>query len=376
MPTALPPAGSAQATVTGVDALEDRGSRPLIVTADESLLDDLLRLAAAAGAVPEVVSDVADARRTWSAAGVVVVGADLAGPVAAARLSRREDVVLVTSHAADTRAWTHAVAMGAADVLTLPDAQGALIDLFGDCLEGGASAGSTVSVIGGSGGGGATTFAAALAMTSAQRRPTLLIDGDPLGGGIDVVLGTEHEAGLRWPDLVATSGRLAATTLRDALPRSGQLATLSSGRGSPVPVPAAAMRSVLSAGQRGHEVVVVDLPRHLDAAAEEALVRSAVTLLVVPAEVRSVAAASRVLARLVDLAPRVGLVVRGPGPGGLDADQISESLGVPAWAQMRPEKGLGRALDEGLGPLRRRRGPLATCCVGVLERLATRAAAA
>jgi hypothetical protein len=102
------------------------------------------------------------------------------------------------------------------------------------------------------------------------------------------------------------------------------------------------MRSVLSAGQRGHEVVVVDLPRHLDPAAEEAVVRSAVTLLVVPAEVRAVAAASR----------------------------------VPAWAQMRADKGVGRALDEGLGPLRRRRGPLATCCLGVLERLATRPAAA
>jgi secretion/DNA translocation related CpaE-like protein len=352
-------------TVRGVEAPEDCSSRALIVTTDESLLDDLLRLPAAA------------ARRSWAAAGIVVVGADVAGAVSEMRLPRREGVVLTARRATDTRMWTHAVAIGAGEVLTLPEAQTTLIDLFGDCLEGGARGGSVVSVIGGCGGSGATTFAAALAMTSARRRqPTLVIDADPLGGGIDLVLGSEHDAGLRWPDLAGTSGRLSATTLRDALPRTGELWMLSWDRGSRLPVTAGAMRSVMSAGQRGHELVVVDLPRHLDAAAEEAVVRSAVTLLVVPAEVRAVAAASRVLAGVRALAPRVGLVVRGPGPSGLDAEEIGESLGVTAWALMRADKSLGQALDEGLGPLRRRRGPLATCCAQVLDRLAVRAAAA
>src|SRR3712207_8052527 len=47
------------------------GGRPLIVTADASLLDDLLRLAAAAGVEPEVAADAGAARRSWSTATAV-----------------------------------------------------------------------------------------------------------------------------------------------------------------------------------------------------------------------------------------------------------------------------------------------------------------
>jgi secretion/DNA translocation related CpaE-like protein len=364
-----------------VEPDDERPARPLIVTADESLLDDLLRLAAAAGTVPEVASDVAAARRSWAAAGVVVVGADLASAVAEVQLPRREGVVLASARGTEAWMWAHAVALGAGEVVTLPEGQGALIDAFGDCLDGGAGGGTTVSVLGACGGSGSSTFAAALAVSGATSRVAhgrgaLVVDADPLGGGLDLVLGAEDRPGVRWPELAHTSGRLSASTLREALPRSRDLSILSWDRGDPVEVGPAAMRSVLTAGQRGHGLVVVDLPRHLDAAAEEAVVRSAVTLLVVPAEVRAVAAASRVLAQVRPLAPRLALVVRVPGPGGLGADQVAESLGVQPWAQMRPDKGVGPAIDEGLGPLRRRKGPLALSCRQVLERLGASSAAA
>jgi secretion/DNA translocation related CpaE-like protein len=362
--------------MASVNAVEDR-ARALIVTADEPLLDDLLRLAAAAGAVPEVAADASAARRPWAGAGVVVVGADLAGAVVDMRLPRRDGVVLAAADPVSHQTWAHAVAIGVSEVLTLPARQSTLIDLFGDCLEGGASGGLTVSVVGGAGGSGATTFAAALAMSSArQGRATLVVDADPLGGGLDLVLGAEREQGLRWPALADTSGRLSAATLRAALPRVGELSMLSWDRGAVVPVSTVAMGSVLSAGQRGHDLVVIDVPRHLDATAREAIVRSSLTLLVVPAEVRAVAAASRVLATVRPHASKMGLVVRGPGPSGLDAQQIGRSLDVAAWVSMRADKGVSSALDEGLGPLRRRRGPLATCCAEVLDRLAGHSTAA
>ena len=54
------------------------------------------------------------------------------------------------------------------------------------------------------------------------------------------------------------------------------------------------MRSVLAAARRRGGVVVVDLPRRVDEAAAEALAQLDVGLLVVPAELRAVAAAGRV----------------------------------------------------------------------------------
>lgn len=53
--------------------------RPLIVTTDAELLDELVRLAAAAGVEPEVAPDAVAARRRWTAAPMVLVGTDAGG---------------------------------------------------------------------------------------------------------------------------------------------------------------------------------------------------------------------------------------------------------------------------------------------------------
>lgn len=363
-----PPAGRGGDNSLGVTTTEERAARPLIVTTEELLLDDLLRCAAAAGTTPEVAGDVAAARRAWSTAAVVVVGSDLVASLAGVRLPRRDGVVVVSPREPDAAVWAHAVGVGAGRVLTLPGEQAQLIDLFGDCVDGAARPAVTIGVMGGCGGCGSTSFAAGLGLTGAGRDlTTLLVDADPLGGGIDLAMGNEHVAGLRWPDLAGATGRLAAPTLRDALPRSRELAVLSWDRGDLLSIPPESMRSVVSAGQRGHDLVVVDLPRRLDAAAEEALIRTSVTLLVVPAQVRAVAAASRVLSGLRDVAPRLGLVVRTGGRSGLDALQVEASLDLELWTRMGPERGIADALEDGLGPLRRRRGALSTSCGEVLD---------
>ncbi|MGH3425708.1 MAG: septum site-determining protein Ssd, partial [Nocardioidaceae bacterium] len=111
------------------------------------------------------------------------------------------------------------------------------------------------------------------------------------------------------------------------------------------------------------------VPRRFDAAAEEALTRSTTTLLVVTAEIRAVAAATRVLARLRDVGPDIGLVVRGPGPTGLGADIVSDTLDLPLVAQMRNDPRLARAIDEGLGPSMRKRSTLVAASRQALERL-------
>src|SRR6266498_897465 len=52
--------------------------RPLLLTAHPELLDDLLRLCAAAGVEPEVAPDAVAGRRSWLSAPLVVVGNDVA----------------------------------------------------------------------------------------------------------------------------------------------------------------------------------------------------------------------------------------------------------------------------------------------------------
>ena len=90
-----------------------------------------------------------------------------------------------------------------------------------------APVGAVVGVIAGRGGGGASVFAAALAQSAAD---ALLVDADPWGGGIDLVLGCEGETGLRWPDLALQGGRLSYASLRDALPQRCGVSVLSGSR--------------------------------------------------------------------------------------------------------------------------------------------------
>ena len=341
--------------------------RPLLLTEDPALLDSLLRLVAAAGAEAVVLQSTAAARAQWSSAPLVLVGDDLAPAVAAARLPRRPGVVLVGRDLDDAGVWRRAVDIGADHVVLLPDGEAWLIDRFAEASEGGAR-GSLVAVVGGRGGAGATVTATALAVTALRRgHRTLLVDGDPLGGGIDLVLGGEASDGLRWPELVGARGRLTADSLYEALPQVEELTVLSWGRADGADVPGEAMATLLDAGLRGSDLVVVDLPRYLVEASRVALELADVALLVVPAELRAAAAAARVLAVLRDHCQDVRLLVRGPAPSGLDADTVADVLGIPLAGQIRPEPGLAAALERGDPPGRRQRGPLGTFCNAFLE---------
>lgn len=135
----------------------------------------------------------------------------------------------------------------------------------------------------------------------------MLVDGDPLGGGLDVLLGGEQAEGRRWPDFAASKGRVVSGALEESLPRLHDLRVLSWDRGDSVVIRPEAMRSVLAAARRGGGVVVVDLPRRVDEAVAEALAQLDVGLLVVPGELRAVAAAARV-------ASMVGMVLQTCGP--------------------------------------------------------------
>ncbi|MDT7572107.1 MAG: hypothetical protein QOE05_2281 [Actinomycetota bacterium] len=342
--------------------------RPLVITSDPAVLDDVVRIALTAGIEVDVAADAGAGRRCWSTAAAVVVARDSAEACARARLPRRAGVVLLGDDLDEAGIWQLAVEVGAEHVVFLPDGERWLAEMLAESVEPVRFAGELVAVIGGRGGAGATTLASALAVTGArQGLRTLLVDADPLGGGIDLVFGGESDAGVRWPDLAATRGRVRGSALTAALPRMNELSVLSWDRGDVLRVPGEAMETVLEAGRRSCELVVADVPRSLDETSRIVLSLASLVLLLVPAEVRAAAAASRVATQLAPLCTDLRLVVRGPSPSGLGAEEIGRALGLPLVGFLRPEPGLQLGLERGEPPARRGRTPLSSLCEAVLE---------
>jgi secretion/DNA translocation related CpaE-like protein len=345
----------------------------LLVTRDDSVRDAVLRLAALAGTPVHLEPPGGGVRALWRAAGLVLVGPDGAGD---SGLPRRDGVLLVADRSPDGETWRHAVATGAEQVVVLPDAEPRLLDALAAAGEPVRARGVVVGVMGGCGGAGASTLSAALGLTAGREGSALLLDGDPLGGGLDVLLGAEHSAGARWPDLIDTRGRLSAPALLDAVPHVDGLALLSWDRGDRVGLPPEAAASVLDAATRGAATVIVDLPRQLDVVTEVLLSSCDELILVVPATVRATAAAARVVARVSRVVGAPGLVVREAGAPRLAAGDVGAALGLPVRAFFPHDSGIATAAQQGKTPLSRPRGPLHDCCRSVLSTLSQSLAAA
>ena len=332
----------------------------LLLTRSPAVLDEVGRLAAAAGHEPLSRAEPEAALAEWAAAAVVLVGADVAEELAALGPARRA-AVHVVGHAPPDAVFRAALAVGAESVVDLAEAGAWLVELLTDAGDP-ASAGMLIGVVGGTGGAGATTLACALAQGAAARGPTLLVDTDPLGAGVDRLLGLEETAGVRWGELHDTAGRLGARALHDGVPRAGRLGVVTWGSGARVLEPAT-LRRALSAGQRGHDVVVLDLARHAGGLLAELTARCDVTLVVCPATVAGVAATARLAASLGAAGPRVQVVVRA---GRVPVDDVQTATGLTVRAVVGDERSVPEALDLGLGPLRRR-GSLARAVRTILE---------
>lgn len=340
-------------------------ARPLVITTDTDVLDDIVRLASAAGVEVQVATDPAAARTPWTSAPFVMVGPDAVDRCARARLPARQDVVVVARSPDGSLPWIDAESIRAAHIAVLPAAEQWLLGRLADGVAHGR--GRVLAVVGGRGGAGASVLAASLAVTARRSGlDVLLVDADPLGGGVDLVLGWEDLSGLRWPDLVDSRGPMNPPALVAALPGLGSLAVLSFDRRETTSAPPEAMAAALDAGRRGRDLVVVDLPRRFDEAAQLALTTADRTFLVVPGELRACAAATRIAAAVRRFCPAVSVVVRGPVPGGVAAEAIARGLNLPLSGQLRHEPGLARAMERGAPPAANGRGPLAQLCRALL----------
>ncbi|MCP2164628.1 septum site-determining protein Ssd [Goodfellowiella coeruleoviolacea] len=359
--------------MSGAGVGVSNGRRPLVLINDDPVLDDVLRLAAAAGCDVERVPDVAAVRRNWSGAPLVLLDARAAAECAQAGLPRHPLVVLVCAADPEPGVWRQAVAVGADRVLELPGGEAWLVSVLADLVEGPSGrTGRALAVLGGRGGAGASVFAVAVAKAALRAgHSALLVDCDPLGGGLDLALGAETSAGPRWPELRLTGGRIAASALRSALPGAGRgdaaLTVLSCDRTGAGPGPDA-VAAVLDAGRRAGDLVVCDLPRQPGEVVNAVLDRADLAVLVVPAEVRACLAARQVAGFVLARGTPLRLLVRGPAPGGLDVRTIGAALDVPLLHGMRPEPGLAEALERGRFPTRAR-GPLASAADAALAAL-------
>lgn len=349
-------------------------TNPLILTRDPTLHEELQRLAAAAGVVPEVTEEPTAALCNWASATVVLVGVDLAEEVAALEPPRRVGVHLVGWGRLPDHAFRSALSLGAENAAELPHSDSWVLEVLADSSEADEPAGVTIGVAGGSGGAGATTFACALAQTAARDGATCLLDLDPFGPGVDQVLGMERAEGIRWDALQQTTGRLGARALRDAMPRRDDLGVLTFGCGGlevPETLQPFAARAAMGAATRGHRLVVLDLPRTGGDLTEELMARCQALVVVARPSLTGLSSAARFVSRASRSGP-LSLVLRGPGVGPVEAAKV---VGAPVLTTMPDQRGLDEAIDLGQGPVRSRRGVLAKAARRVLDVLGPEALA-
>lgn len=335
----------------------DSAAVVLTVVGSDELSAHAERVTAAAGA--RLVSVAAPGRRRWLGAAAVLLDDNGARCCLERGLPRRDRVMLLAPVGPQASVWQTAVAVGAEHVFTLPAQEALLVGALAEAVESGSGlrvgAGTVIAVLPGRGGGGASVFATALAQCAGD---ALLIDLDEHGGGIDLLAGAESQPGLRWPDMGGHGGRLAWPAVRQALPRREGVSILSAAR-SGHDVEPELVGAFVDAGRRGGVTVICDAPRHLSPVTRSALELADLVVVVTTCDLRGVAACAALTAAVRTINSNVGVVLRGPAPGGLSAREAADVIAAPLLAAVRVDLSLAEHLERGglrLGPRSRLAG--------------------
>lgn len=342
--------------------------RPLVVSTDDVLLDDLLRLVATAGAEPELATGGPALRRAHRQAPLVLVGADALSTGAVRALPRRPGVVVVACGALPPADWAGAVELGAERVAVLPDDESWLLARCAAAVRTPVERGRLAVVGGACGGAGASTVATAVALAAAPG--VTLVDADVWGAGLDLLLGAERADGLRWPELGGLRGRIAGDALLAALPEVAGVSVVAASRSAPQPVPPEALEAVVDAARSVGRPVVVDLPRGAEGPYPAVVADADLSVLVVPGRLRA-ATAARLLVESPDSTwTGAHLVVRSV-PGGLAGEQVSDLVGRPVLAELGHDRSAVPRGERGEPPLVSARSPLGVVARRVLGALRT-----
>ena len=202
-----------------------------------------------------------------------------------------------------------------------------------------------VAVVGGCGGAGASTLAVGLAVAALDLgRCAVLFDGDALGGGLDRLVAAATDAERNEAD----PGGPGAWPHDSDPPRrrrpggrapSGRLSLVAWALRGGGNIPVSGMRNALRELRDGTDLVVVDLPRALDDAAQLALSEATHSLVIAPVSERAAVATARLLPKLAAVGPRPELVARLPARDDLTPREFADLLVLPLAGVVRPRRG-------------------------------------
>lgn len=320
----------------------------LLALVADPLHDDVARCAAAAG-YRLIPGDVHECRRDWLRTRAALLDPSAVAILAESSLPRRGGVVLVSDSEPASATWRDALDLGAVDSAVLPDDESHLVRILTELRLPASRQAGALAFIPAHGGAGASTLAVATALAAVDSdERVLLVDIDELGAGLDLALGVEARAGLRWQDLTFDQGAVSGASLRNALPRFNERLALVTGRRDDTrPLGQGPVLAAVDAGRAHGDLIIADLPR-VDNPVVRAVAESAELVVVVTTPtVAGTAAARLLIARLLTACPRVEMVIRGPSPGGLRAAQVAEAVGVPLIATCRPDPRLPMRLEAG-----------------------------
>lgn len=270
-------------------------------------------------------------------------------------------VVALASH---TEVWALAARSAARAVVVLPDAAEWLAEMIsgdrGD--ERSERAGQVIGIVGAVGGAGASTLACWFGdALAAKGEATVVVDAQPRAAGLDLVLGTESEDGLRWPELRQFSGAVAADQLWAALPSVGALRYLSWDRNA-THAEAVPVGTVIHALRGAARYLVVDL--NADRLAEQSRWCDVVVVLT-PRTVRGVLAAAHAVGR--SAAERTVTVLAGLNVADVDAAAVRTATGVPCVGGIGFDPRVPQDVDNGTVLQRGRRSRHAKAVRALIE---------
>lgn len=306
----------------------------VLAAKDSAVVDAVEASALAAGVELRVVTESGELAHIWRDAGLRLVAPEMVGRVLRLPVTPRTYVI-----GREPTTLTDASVELGQPVLRLPDTSGRLAEVLAR-LKQPTKQGRVIALMGASGGLGISTIAVGLALAAAhQGLRSSVVELATHGGGIDLLLGAEAEAGARWPELAGASGQLG--DVAELLVQAHGVAVLAASRELPSEPDPRALRSVLGSLTRTMDAVLLDAGKVTDVEAD-------VTALMVAADVRGVAAARSFCAGR-KLVP-TGLIVRSGHGRSLSPKAVADALGAPLLGVVRDDPAVPRLGELGQSP--------------------------